>query len=81
MAIDVHGAAAADSLAAAPSESESRVELILDANQGIEDHGARLVEVDGVGLQPRLLGRRVGVPAVDLEGLGAGFGRIADGSH
>jgi len=72
-AVDVHGAAAADALSAAAAEGEGRVELVLDADQGVEDHGPGLVEVEGVALHARLLGRCVGVPAVDLEGLEVGL--------
>lgn len=71
LAVDVHGARAADALATAPAKGQGRVDLVLDADDGIEHHGAGLVEVNGVALEPRLLGRRVGVPAVDLERLQA----------
>lgn len=89
-AVDVHGAGAADALAAGAAEGEGRVDLVLDAHEGVEDHGARLVEVEGVRLHPGLLGGLVGVPSVDLERLHAGVvgalgvgldGGIADRGH
>lgn len=89
LAVDVHRTATADTLTAASSESESRVELVLDADNGVQDHGSGLVQVDGVALETRLLGRRIGVPSVDLESLQlglrsrwllAGVG-VLDGSH
>lgn len=73
LAIDVHGTATADTLTAASSESQSRVELVLDANNGIQDHRSSLVQVDGVALKTRLDGRGIGVPSVDLEGLQPGL--------
>lgn len=71
LAVDVHGAGTADALAATSAEGQGRVDLVLDADDGVEHHGAGLVEVNGVALQARLLGGRVGVPAVDLERLEA----------
>lgn len=68
-AIDVHGAATTDTLSATPAEGQSRIQLVLDAHQGVEHHGSGLVEVESVGLHARLFGRGVGVPAVNLEGL------------
>jgi hypothetical protein len=67
LAVDVHGATAANTLTAAPAESQSGILLVLDPDKSIQDHGARLVEVDVVGLHVRLLGGRVWVPPVDLE--------------
>lgn len=86
MAVNVHGAAAANTLTATPAERQGRIELVLDADKGIQHHGASLVEVDGVALHARLLGGRVGVPAVDLERLHlrsrvGGGGGLADRGH
>ncbi len=82
-AVNVHGTAAADALSAAAAEGQGGVELVLDADQGVEDHGARLVEVEGVALHAGLLGGCVGVPAVDLEGLEVGLagGGVGDLGH
>jgi hypothetical protein len=81
-AVDVHGAGAADTLAATPAEGQGRVDLVLDAHEGVEHHGSGLVEVEGVGLHPRLLGGLVGVPSVDLERLHAGVvGTLGVGLH
>ena len=38
-AIDVHGARTADTLTARSSESKGGILLILDLEQGVEDHG------------------------------------------
>lgn len=68
-AVDVHSAAAANTLSATPAESQGWVQLVLDPYQGVEHHGPGLVQVESVGLHARLLGGRVWVPPVDLEGL------------
>jgi hypothetical protein len=70
--INVHRAASADSLSAAPSECQGRIDFILDPNQCVQHHWPRLVKIQGVGLHSRLGGRLVGVPSVDLEGLDLG---------
>lgn len=67
--VNVHSAAPADTLAATPPEHERRVVLVLDLEQRVEHHLARLVQVQLVVLQPRLLRRVVRVPAVHLERL------------
>lgn len=77
-AVDVHSAAAANTLSAAPAESQGWVQLVLDPYQGVEHHGPRLVQVESICLHARFLGGRVWVPPVDLEGLqprlfGSGF--------
>lgn len=77
-AVDVHSAAAANTLSATPAESQGWVQLVLDPYQGVEHHGPRLVQVESIGLHARLLGGCVWVPPVDLEGLqsrllGSGF--------
>lgn len=35
--IDVHGARSTDSLTARPTEGQSRIDLVLDLDQGVED--------------------------------------------
>ena len=66
-AVDVHGAGPADPLAARSPERERGVHLVLDLDQGVEDHGPAVLEVDLVVLELRL--RRVfRGPAVDREG-------------
>lgn len=81
LAVDVHGTASANALSATPSEGQGRILLVLDLDQSIQDHGAGLVEVDGVGLQLGLLGRGIRVPSVDLEGLGPGLLGLAHRRH
>lgn len=70
--VNVHGARTADTLTARAAESQSRVEFVLNTDQGVQHHGAGLVQVELVALHGRLLGRSVRVPAVDLEGLHVG---------
>lgn len=69
VAVDVHGAGAADALAAGAAEGEGGVDLVLDLDQGVEHHGPALGEVDLVALEPGLRRGLVGVPAVDRERL------------
>lgn len=76
--INIHRTAPTNTLSAAPSERKRRIYLILDPDERIQHHGAGLVQVQRVRLHPRLRGRLVGVPAVDVEGLGLGF-RIVGG--
>jgi hypothetical protein len=68
--VNVHGAASANSLTAAPPEGQGGVDLVLDADEGVEHHGARLVEVERVRLHLGLGRGLIGVPAVDVERLG-----------
>ena len=65
-AVDVHGARAADALPAGAAEGEGGILLVLDLEEGIEDHRTAVVQVDGIGRQVRLL-LLVGIPSVDLE--------------
>lgn len=84
LSVDVHGAATADTLTATSSEGQSRVDLVLDSNKGIENHRSGLVEVQSVGLETGLLAGSIRVPSVDLEGLHLGvrlLGRLADRGH
>ena len=67
LAVDVHGTAAADALAATPTKRESRIYLVFNADERIEHHRSRLAEVELVGLHARLLVWFVRVPSVDLE--------------
>mmetsp|Transcript_36047 Transcript_36047/g.72560 ORF Transcript_36047/g.72560 Transcript_36047/m.72560 type:complete len:255 (-) Transcript_36047:112-876(-) len=64
--IDVHGARAADALAAGAAERQRGVDLVLDLDEGVQDHGAARLEIDGVLLQV-WLGHLVRVVAVDPE--------------
>ena len=58
-----------------PSRQERRkvsvgVDLVLDLDQRVQNHRPALVEIDLVGVEPRVLAV-VGIPAIDLEGLDA----------
>lgn len=72
-AVNIHSAGPADSLAAGPSEGEGRIDLVLNLDQGVEDHGTALLEVDLVVLELRLRGVVRG-PPVDRECLEIGGG-------
>ena len=56
----------------APPECEGGVHLVLDLDEGVEDHGPALVEVDVVLLHPGLVAGLLRVPPVNGELLGAG---------
>ena len=71
--INVHCAATANALSAASPESESGVHLVLDPDKRVQHHGSGLVQVEGVGLHLGLGRGLIGVPAVDVEGLGQGL--------
>mmetsp|Transcript_111121 Transcript_111121/g.270035 ORF Transcript_111121/g.270035 Transcript_111121/m.270035 type:complete len:367 (-) Transcript_111121:38-1138(-) len=66
LAVDVHGTRAADALAARAAEGQGGVHLVLDLDEGVQDHGSARLEVDGVLLQIGL-GHLVRVVAVDAE--------------
>ena len=72
--VNIHRAAPTDPLPTAPSESQRRVHLVLNPDQRIQHHRPRLVQVERVALHLRLAGGLVGVPAVDVEGLGLRIG-------
>lgn len=61
LTINVHSAGSADTLTARATESKGRVQLVLDLEDGVEDHRTALGEVKRVGLKVGLLGRLVGV--------------------
>jgi len=65
--INVHRAASADTLSAAPSECEGGVDLIFDSDQGIQHHWAGFVQIQGVALHAWLGGWLIRVPSVDVE--------------
>ena len=75
--VNIHRAGATDTLPAGAAESEGGVDLVLDFDERIQNlgprvgegtsgakgtyHGSRLVEINGVGLQCRLLVRLIRV--------------------
>lgn len=63
-AVDVHRAGPADPFPTRAPERERRIDLVLDLDQSVEDHGPTLFEVYVVVLKLRLP-RFVGVPSVD----------------
>ena len=67
LAVNVHGARAANALSARPSKGQSGVHLVLNLDKRIENHRPRLVQVDFVALELGLLLRLVWVPSVDFE--------------
>ena len=60
LAVDVHGAGAADALAAGAAEGQRRIDLVLDPDQRVEDHRPAIVAVDVVGVDARVVRRRPG---------------------
>lgn len=84
LAVDVHGTATADTFTAASSEGESRVQFVLDADNGVQHHRASLVQIDGIALHVRLFARGIRVPSVDLKCLHTRLFRrrfFSDGRH
>ena len=69
-AVDVHGAGAADALAAGAAEGQRGVDLVLDLDQRVQNHRPAVVEIDRKAVEPRVLAA-LGIPAVDPEGLDA----------
>jgi len=71
LAIDVHRATAANSLSARSSKTQSRILLIFDFDECIQNHLAgHLVQINFVLLHDWRLAI-VWVPSVDLKGLGS----------
>lgn len=71
LSINVHCATPADPLSTASPKGEGGIDLILDPDEGVENHGPRFVQIKSVALHSRLLRRLVGIPSVYLEGLRA----------
>lgn len=67
--VNVHRTTTADTLPATSPEGQGWVDFVLDSDQCIQHHWSGLVQVEGVGLHPRLGSRLVWVPSVDVEGL------------
>ena len=53
--VDIHRAATANALAAAPPEGERGIHLVLNLQQGIQDHRSALVHIDRICRYVRLL--------------------------
>src|SRR3546814_745289 len=68
-AVDIHRAGAADAFAAGAPEGQRRIDLVLDLDEGVEDHRAAAVEIHLEAVDARV-GAVVRIPAVDPEGLG-----------
>ena len=65
-AINVHGAASADTLSTGSTEGERGINLVFHLDECIENHGAAVVHIDLEPVQPRIL-FRFWIPAVDIE--------------
>jgi hypothetical protein len=72
--INIHRTAPTNPLPTTSPKCECRINLILNPNQRIQHHRSRLIQIQSIGLHPRLGGWLVGVPAVDVEGFDLGFG-------
>ena len=67
-AVDVHGARAANTLAAGTPEGQGRIDIILDLDERIQDHGPAFIDIDLVAVDSRCF-VVIGIPAIDLKGL------------
>jgi hypothetical protein len=67
--VNVHCTATANALSAASSECQSGVDLVLDPDQCVQHHRARLVQVECVRLHAGLRRGLIRVPPVGFEGL------------
>ena len=64
---DIHGAGATDALPAGPPEGQAGVHLVLDLDEGVQDHGAAVIKIHLVVLHLRLVPWLLRVPPVDSE--------------
>ena len=64
--VDIHGAGAANPLAAGAAEGQRLIDLVLDLDERIENHRPASVEIDFIGVDARVC-RVVGRPAIDAE--------------
>ena len=79
LAVDVHGAGAADALAAGAAEGQRRVDVVLDPDQAVQHHRPAFIGVDEIGVDAGVFAV-VRIPAIDLELAGlAGAGRLRPG--
>src|SRR3569833_3562506 len=69
-AFHIHRARAADAFAAGTAEGQRRIDLVLDLDEGVENHRPTLIEVDRVTVEARI-SRAVRVVAIDIERLAA----------
>ena len=67
LSIYVHGTRAADTLSARTPERQGGVNLVLDLDEGVQNHGPSLIEIDLVRLERWLLLGLVRIPSVYLE--------------
>src|SRR5688572_11669379 len=66
-AVDVHRARPAHPFPAGAAEGQGRIDLVLDLDQGVQDHRAARIEIDLVAVDGGVAAL-VRVPAIDLEG-------------
>jgi len=64
--VDVDGAGPANALAAGTTQGECGVHVVFDVQQGIQNHGTALLELDVVGLQRGLL-LGLGIITINVE--------------
>lgn len=65
-AINVHCARAANALTAGAAKRQSRIDFVLDLNEGIENHRPTSRTINPVSIKPRIA-RLLGIPTVDLN--------------
>lgn len=66
LAVDIHRARAAYSLATRASEGERRIDVTFNPVQPVKDHWAAIIGVDKIGIQPRRI-VFIRVPTVNPE--------------
>lgn len=70
--INIHRTTPTNPLPTTPSKREGGVNLILNPNQRIQHHRARLIQIQSIRLHTRFGRGLVRVPAVDVERLDLG---------
>ena len=83
--VDIHRTATANALAAGTTESQRRIDLVLDLDQRVQNHRPAAVHVDFIGVDTRIAAA-IRIVAVDLEGAlvralgGIELARLRDGA-
>ncbi len=65
--IDVHGTTSTDSFTATTTECQSRIDLILDFEQGVQHHGSTCIQVHFIFLQTGLFAGLLRIPTINLN--------------
>src|SRR6185503_3172985 len=65
-ACNVHRTGPADSFAAGTAKGQGRIDLVLDLDQGVENHWTAALQIDRIGVEARI-GILVRIEAINLE--------------